>query len=249
MNITTPFKVEDDIYELEMIFVEGTKGPGFMFGVEGDKHEITVKDFFIAKFPVTRALWKHIMGKESSDESQKGYNWPADHLSWFDVTNDNGFLYRINQNDLLKKLQEQLGESPAARFRLPSEAEWEYAARGGKYWKDNFMFSGSNNIDEVAWFKDNSGNRTHEVGEKSPNQLGIYEMNGNIWEWCEDIHTPDTTKIPKDGSPYPGDGTERILRGGCHHNWAIHCTVSKRYAITPDAFDGCIGFRLVMEVN
>jgi formylglycine-generating enzyme required for sulfatase activity len=131
---------------------------------------------------------------------------------------------------------------------LPSETEWEYVARGGKHWKDNFQYSGSNNIDEVAWYQQNSHDEVKEVGRKAPNQLGIYEMNGNVWEWCQDCYQRDTKKIPKDGSPFMSAGVDRVLRGGCHHNWAIHCTVSKRYEIGKDFKDNCIGFRLVFSV-
>jgi formylglycine-generating enzyme required for sulfatase activity len=88
--------------------------------------------------------------------------------------------------------------------------------------------------------------RIHPVATKAPNQLGIYDMSGNVWEWCQDICTDDLTAVPQDGTPYLGPGEERRLRGGCHHNWNLHCTVSWRYAIAPDAHDGCIGFRLVV---
>ena len=88
------------------------------------------------------------------------------------------------------------------------------------------------------------GTETHEVGQKAPNQLGIFDMSGNVWEWCQDYFQKDIHKIPANGKPYLENTGERVLRGGCHHNWAIHCTVSKRYAIAPDAKDGCIGFRI-----
>jgi formylglycine-generating enzyme required for sulfatase activity len=133
-----------------------------------------------------------------------------------------------------------------ARFRLPSETEWEYTARGGPQWRQGFRFSGGNDLNALAWYKDNSGDAMHDVGQKSPNQLGLCDMSGNAWEWCQDTYIPDIGLIPTDGSPFTGDGFERVLRGGCFHNWAIHCTVSKRYQIDNDYRDGCIGFRLVL---
>ena len=88
--------------------------------------------------------------------------------------------------------------------------------------------------------------RTHEVALKAPNQLGIYDMSGNVFEWCQDICTDDLTLTPADGSPYLGPGDERRLRGGCHQNWHLFCTVSWRYGIEPDAHDHCLGFRVVL---
>jgi formylglycine-generating enzyme required for sulfatase activity len=89
--------------------------------------------------------------------------------------------------------------------------------------------------------------RTHEVATKAPNQLGLYDMSGNVWEWCQDVCVDDIRAVPADGSPLEGEGAERRLRGGCHDNWDLHCTVSWRYGIVPDAHDGCIGFRLVLS--
>jgi formylglycine-generating enzyme required for sulfatase activity len=161
------------------------------------------------------------------------------------------------------------------RFRLPSETEWEYAARGGPHWPDGFAFSGSNDPDAVAWYGPRwtrahdaiasvlgprlgwrvvgqlrigmrKPTRTHAVATKAPNQLGLYDMSGNVWEWCQDVCTDDLNTVPGDGAPYLGAGAERRLRGGCHHNWDLHCTVTWRYGIEPGAHDGCIGFRLAL---
>ena len=88
--------------------------------------------------------------------------------------------------------------------------------------------------------------QTHAVAGKAPNQLGLYDMSGNVWEWCQDVCTDDPEAVPADGSPYRGSGPERRLRGGCHHDWDLHCRVFWRYGITPEAHDGCIGLRLVL---
>jgi formylglycine-generating enzyme required for sulfatase activity len=195
---------------------------------------------------------------------------PAIEVSWDHVTGAGGFLERINKSAILAAAA---GSDARLRFRLPSETEWEYAARGGPHWTDGYRFSGSNDVDEVAWYgyRFSPARRLvcralgwrvgwrltgrplrrrpthpHDVAAKKPNQLGLHDMCGNVWEWCQDVCNDDLDAVPRDGSPCVGPGAERRLRGGCHHNWDIHCTVWFRYGITPDAHDGCIGFRLVL---
>lgn len=189
------------------------------------------------------------------------------------MTGPGGFLDRINASAALSAVS---AAAPQARFRLPSEAEWEYAARGGPHWRDGFRFSGSNDAAAVAWygrrwsgvhelmvrlFGGHRGwrlanrlrfgipmpTRTHEVATKAPNQLGIYDMSGNVWEWCQDACTDELAALPEDGTAWPGPSAERRLRGGCHHNWDLHCTVYWRYGIEPDAHDSCIGLRLALS--
>jgi sulfatase modifying factor 1 len=159
-----------------------------------------------------------------------------------------GFLGRLNDGQVCAAILAKLA-SRSGVFRLPSETEWEYAARGGPHWTDGFRFSGSNDIDAVAWYDRRHGDHTQPVGRKAPNQLGIYDMSGNVWEWCQDVFTREIERIPQDGTPVVGPGDERVLRGGCFHNWAVHCTVSKRYEIAHDYHDGCVGFRLVFSID
>ncbi len=238
-------KLDKINYNFPFIFVEGTGKEYFLFGLENERLKIAVKDFFISKFPVTQVLWEYIMGYNPSHFADK--DKPVEGVSYNDIVKNDGFLQRINASTLKEEITKQFKEAHSVQFRLPSETEWEYAARGGINWTDYFVYSGSNNIDEVGWYKRNSQNESKPVGQKKPNQLGICDMCGNLWEWCHDYFQRDINKIPNDGSPCLEPGPDRVLRGGCYHNGGIHCTVMKRYEISPESKDPCIGFRLVLS--
>ena len=244
-------------FPFPMIFIKGTGDAGYLFG-DSDKVNIQINDFYISQYPVTQNLWNFVTGNNPSHF--KGANRPVESVSFPDITQEGGFLEKFNA---LARLNTEL--SPSLVFRLPAESEWEYAARGGVHWRNGYTFSGSNDMDSAGWYELNAGKlndsdiisrlknqekgtSTQEVGQKLPNQLGIYDLCGNVWEWCEDFYQPNIHAIPKDGSPYTEVTGERVLRGGCHHNGAIYCTVSKRYAITPDAADECIGFRIAASI-
>jgi len=254
--------------EMKFVWVPGTGGEPYLFGRAPTRVPIQVTGFFIAATPVTQALWTHVMGHNPSTKAAP--QCPVENISWDDISRSGGFLDRANE--LI--LPEVAGDDPRVRFRLPSETEWEYAARGGPAWRDNFVFSGSNDPDRVAWFgprwtstrqavvqvlgprlgwrlagrwpRGRRATETHDVALKAPNQLGLYDMSGNVWEWCQDVCSDDLRTVPTDGTPYLGAGEERRLRGGCHHNWDLHCRVFWRYGIAAEAHDGCIGFRIVL---
>ncbi|CAN5803959.1 hypothetical protein BH18ACI5_BH18ACI5_05750 [soil metagenome] len=261
---------ESGDHELALVWVAGTGGDAYQFGHGGGRRGIEIPGFFIAATPVTQALWQRIMVRNPAAGRQDP-SCPVDQVSWQHITDPGGFLDRLNSSEVLAAVS---GGEPSWTFRLPSETEWEYAARGGPHWRDDYRFSGSNDPDAVAWYgrrwhrrhqllvrlfgwpvawrlvhripRIPWPTRTHPVATKAPNQLGLYDMSGNVWEWCQDTCTDDFAALPADGTPCPAPGGERRLRGGCHHNWDLHCTVWWRYGIQPDAHDGCIGLRLVL---
>jgi len=161
-------------------------------------HEVCLGGYWMAKYEVTQGQWKRVMGNNPS-YFKKGDDYPVEEVSWDDA------------KEFIRKLNGMAGAS--YQFRLPSEAEWEYAARsGGKAEK----FSGGINVDAVAWYGSNSGSSTHAVGTKSANGLGIYDMSGNVWEWCEDIYASDAYgKHQRDNPIYKSGGPNRVVRGGC----------------------------------
>ena len=231
--------------ELVLVRVPGTGGDPFSFGEGGDSISVEVNDFYIAAVPTTQGFWTHALEAESNPSVRRGPDLPVENVSWDALTTPGGVIQRLSDSRAAAILREQAG-GPLV-LRLPTETEWEYAARGGPHWRDGYRYSGSNEIDAVAWYDRRHGDWTQPVARKAPNQLGIFDMSGNVWEWCQDTFVRDIALIPRDGRPYDGDGDDRVLRGGCFHNWAMHCTVWKRYEIARDYHDGCIGFRLVMS--
>ena len=221
------------IGNIEMVYVKGgtfTMGATAEQGSDaysGEKptHSVTLLDYYIGKYEVTQAQWRAVMG--SNPSKWKGDNLPVDNVSWNDI------------QEFIKKLNAQTGK----RFRLPTEAEWEYAARGGNK-SEGYKYSGSDNIDDVAWYYDNSSIKTHPVGQKTPNELGIYDMTGNVWEWCQDWYG-DYSSEAQTNPTGPSSGSTRVLRGGGWYIVARYCRVSYRIGSTPGDRSNDRGFRLV----
>lgn len=191
---------------------------------EKPAHKVTLSDYYIGQTEVTQALWEAVMGSNPSDS--KGDNLPVERVSWDDCQ---VFIQKLNQ-------------LTGKQFRLPTEAEWEYAARGGRKSR-GYKYAGGNNIDSVAWCDGNSGNETHPVATKQANELGIYDMSGNVLEWCSDWcgdYTSSSQSDPQGSS----SGSFRVIRGGCYYNFARNCRVSYRISNTLDYRSGYLGLRL-----
>ncbi|MCI7465356.1 MAG: formylglycine-generating enzyme family protein [Bacteroidales bacterium] len=220
--------------EFKMIKVEGGT---FSMGATSERtnydndekpvHSVTLLDYYIGETEVTQELWEAVMG--SNPSWFKGNNQrPVEDVSWNDC------------QEFIKELNRLTGKE----FRLPTEAEWEYAARGGKYSKDCvYKYSGSNNADEVAWYDSNSGRTTHSVKTKKANKLGLYDMSGNVWEWCNDLYG-DYQSNSQTNPTRPSKGGYRVLRGGSWSNFVGYVRVSLRYSNTPDSRHG--GLRLAL---
>ncbi|MCR9098995.1 MAG: SUMF1/EgtB/PvdO family nonheme iron enzyme [bacterium] len=195
---------------------------------EKPAHRVELSSYRIGKYEVTQAQWEAVMGSNPSKFSGCS-SCPVEQVSWNDV------------QEFIRKLNRMTGGS----YRLPTEAEWEYAARGGSRSR-GYKYSGSNNLGSVGWwYDDNSGNKTHPVGKKSPNELGLYDMSGNVWEWCSDWYDSDYYSSSSGRNPKgPGRGTYRVIRGGGWINDARSCRASRRISFSPDYRYINLGFRL-----
>ena len=193
---------------------------------EKPTHQVTLSTYYIGKYEVTQAEWQAVMGTNPSEF--KGDNLPVENVSWYDC------------QEFIRKLNELTGK----QFRLPTEAEWEYAARGGKR-SYGAKYAGDNDIDNVAWYWDNSNKTTHPVGRKRANELGLYDMSGNVWEWCQDWHG-DYSSASQTNPQGPGSGRNRVVRGGSWYNEARYCRLSHRGSAPPDWRLYYIGLRLAL---
>ena len=220
----------------EMVFVEGGS---FMMGCdtliencpkdELPMHEVTLSNFYIGKIQVTQLLWRTVMG--SNPSKLAGDHLPVNMVSWSDC------------QIFIKRLNELTGR----QFSLPTEAQWEYAARGGNKSK-NYKYSGGNTLDNIAWYSQNSGKRPRRGADKAPNELGIHDMTGNVWEWCNDWYSPNYYNFSADEDPSGfAVGTERVFRGGSYRNSPQLSRVTYRNYQKPDRRYSDLGFRLVLN--
>ena len=230
--------------EMEMVWVEGgsftmgsnatPKGVKLTYALARPEHRVSLDSYFIGRYEVTQAVWKAVMGENPS--KFKGDNLPVECVSWNEAQQ---FAMRLSQ-------------MTGRRFRLPSEAEWEYAARGGEKGcapkQRNFPYAGCerNQLDNHCWYCVNSDGCTHPVGRLQPNALGLYDMSGNVAEWCQDwvdAYTPDEQTNPRG----PKQGENRVLRGGHYNSTSAACTVYDRGWYLPTGKYELYGLRLVME--
>ena len=221
-----------------MVDVEGgtfTMGATSEQGSDADSdekpaHKVTLSNYSIGETEVTQALWQAVMGSNPS-HFKGDLQRPVEQVSWNDC------------QTFIKKLNQLTGEN----FRLPTEAEWEYAARGGKSSK-GYKYSGSNTIGEVAWYTDNSLSKTRSVKTKKPNELGIYDMSGNVYEWCSDWYSSSYYSSYSGTNPTgPSSGSYRVLRGGSWYDYAWYCRVASRGVSSPDYRSIYNGFRLSLQ--
>lgn len=180
--------------EIEMVLVVGGE-----YEMGETEETVEVESFYIGKYPITQKQWEEVMGTNPSEF--KGDDLPVESVSWHDA----------------QKFIEKLNERTGKYYRLPTEAEWEWAARGGEKSK-GYTYSGSNNLNSVGWYSENSDEKTHPVGRKKPNELGIHDMSGNVWEWCEDW--------------YDDDRDTKVIRGGSWHYEDIICSVFFRLRLS-----------------
>jgi len=240
----TPTESEEEVaslappesqFGIEMVFV---KGGTFLMGCtpeqgidcnnnERPAHQVTLSDYYIGKYEVTQEQWKAVMGSDNNPSYFRGDNLPVEQVNW----------------DGTQKFINKLNERTGGKYRLPTEAEWEYAARGGSE-SGGYKFSGSNDVGDAAWYNSNSSQQTHPVGAKECNELGIYDMSGNVWEFTSDWYgrySGNAQTNPRGVS----SGSYRVYRGGGWYNRPGGIRVSARRNIAQDAKGiSSIGFRL-----
>lgn len=232
LGVLALFACSNPTEDIEMVLVEGGD---FVIGSEAEGAEadekpvvkVHVDSYYISKFEVTQALWEYVMKYNPSYFQNPDF--PVESVSYDDV------------QVFLRKLNYLTGKS----YRLPTEREWEYAAKGGRH-QSGYFYSGNDNIDEVAWYRENSGEQTHQVGKLEGNSLGLYDMTGNVHEWCVDSY---------DGTNYIGDTVSvvtdlvYVFKGGSFYSDCQHCRISNRNNASFDTRNFSLGFRLARDAD
>ena len=240
----------DNGVSFKMVAVEG--GTFQMGSEDGESdeqpvHSVTLSDYYIGETEVTQALWEAVMGTTIRDQAKKGtssadlkgigYNYPMYYISYDDCV---AFVKKLNEK------MKAAGQLPAgSEFRLPTEAEWEFAARGGNSSR-GYQYSGSNTLSSVAWYDDNSNLTTHPVKQKRANELGLYDMSGNVWEWCYDWYSFGYSSSSQTNPKGPSTGSYRVLRGGSWSSGAQLCRVACRNCNSPVNRYYYFGLRLAL---
>lgn len=232
---------------MKMIWVEGgdflmgctSEQGGDCGSDEQNVRRVTVDGFYIGMLEVTQSQWEKVVGTSISQQRNKansswslygvGPDYPMYYVSWDEAM------------EFCRLLSNKTGRT----YTLPTEAQWEYAARGGNK-NEGAKYAGSNMIDAVAWYTDNSGSSTHIVGSKRANALGIYDMSGNVWEWCKDWYANSYVSYDTNNPVGPSSGSDRVIRGGSWLNSASYCRVADRDSSSPGDRYGSLGFRVVL---
>ncbi len=200
-------------------------------------------DFWLGAYQTTQEFWQAVV-KEAKPRDLvenpsrfKGIQRPVEQVSWVDIQI---FITCFNKLFEEGKINFEHDKIPNGNFGLPSETQWEFAANANQ----NLVFAGSQNLNDVAWYTVNNHNQTMPVGLKRPNVLGLYDMSGNVYQWCADDYSNDLAEIPKDGTPYLKSGVNKSLRGGCYFNSAQFCRLRDRSNERPKGRNDSSGFRL-----
>jgi formylglycine-generating enzyme required for sulfatase activity len=240
-----PKEITNSIGMKLLLIPQGTfqmGSPESEVGRYGDEtqHEVTIRqDYYLGVTEVTQGQYEQVMGKNPSyfqvgELKRDSANHPVERVSWNDAV------------EFCKKLSELPEEKAAGRvYRLPTEAEWEYACRAGS--KSAYSFGDDpKSLDDYAWFDENSNEQTHPVGEKKANAWGLYDMHGNVWEWCSDWYGEYPLGAVSDPAG-PNQGSYPVFRGGCWFYEAARCRSARRYRFFPSLSDRILGFRLALS--
>ncbi len=253
--IIEPERVDSEkvINGIEFVLINGgtfVMGDNIGDGVDDEKpvHSVKISSFYISKTEVTNAQFCEFLN-EKGNQTEGGVTWLEIESEYCKITKESGRYIPTHEFENHPVVEVSwygaLAYSQWAGGQLPTEAQWEYAARGGNK-SNGYTYSGSNSIEAVAWYTEKSGSKTHPVGTKQPNELGIYDMSGNVWEWCQDKWHDNYQGAPTDGSAWKtGNSSFRVYRGGSWNRSAQYCRSADRNSGYPEYRYGLIGFRLV----